>query len=553
MVDLSILIPSRNEVFLKNTIENILLHMEGNTEIIAVLDGQWADPPIEDHPKVTLVYHSESIGQRAATNEAAKISTAKYVMKVDAHCAFDQGFDVKLMEDMQDNWTVVPVMRNLHAFDWVCPNGHRRYQGPSGPCNFYLLDENGKETGEICGEPTIMDIVWIAKPSPQSTAYRFDKTLHFQYWNEYKKKQEGDLVETLSLQGSCFMMTRERYLDLNICDEELGSWGNQGTEVACKSWLSGGRVLVNKKTWYAHMFRTQGKDFGFPYPLSGKQVEQARQKTRDLFLNNKWEKAIYPFSWLIEKFSPIPDWDNAKIEKEELTKEILYYTCNTHDEKIELACRKQLLKSNLPIISVSLNKEIDFGDTRIVMEGTRSPEMMHKQILEGLKNSKADIIFLCESDVLYHPSHFNFIPKRDDVFYYNTNVWKVRYPDGHAVWTDDLQQISGLCAYRELLIDYYTKKTDQINKKGFDRHYEPGTKNQTIYPHIRGGKYGSENHLSEFPNLCIRHDKTLTKSKWSPNEFRDPKYAKGWKETDEVPGWQRFDEVLKGLLNDDYR
>ena len=50
MTDLSVLIPARNEMFLKNTIEDILTHAEGDTEIIAVLDGAWADPPLHDHP-----------------------------------------------------------------------------------------------------------------------------------------------------------------------------------------------------------------------------------------------------------------------------------------------------------------------------------------------------------------------------------------------------------------------------------------------------------------------------------------------------------------------
>src|SRR4030067_1393848 len=193
MTDLSILIPSRNEMFLKNTIEDILSNIEGDTEIIAVLDGEWADPSIEQNPKVTLIYHPESIGQRAATNEAARISTAKYLMKVDAHCAFDKGFDVKMIADMQEDWTMVPVMRNLHAFDWVCPEGHRRYQGPSGVC---------KE----CGKETIRDVIWYPKPSPQSRSYCFDSTPHFQYFREFNKRPEGkgEVTETMSLQGSYF-------------------------------------------------------------------------------------------------------------------------------------------------------------------------------------------------------------------------------------------------------------------------------------------------------------------------------------------------------------
>ena len=110
----------------------------------------------------------------------------------------------------------------------------------------------------------------------------------------------------MSLQGSCFMMTREKYWELNICDEAFGSWGSQGIEVAVKTWLSGGKVMCNHKTWYAHMFRTKAQNgFGFPYPQSGKQIQSAKSKARDIFFNNKWDKAIHPLSWLIERFMPV--------------------------------------------------------------------------------------------------------------------------------------------------------------------------------------------------------------------------------------------------------
>ena len=251
---LSILIPSRNEQFLARTIEDILANIEGETEVIAILDGAWAEPPITDDLRVTLIYHSESIGQRAATNEAARLSKAKYVMKCDAHCSFDKGFDVKMMKEMKDDWTMVPIMRNLHAFNWKCPDGHIRYQGPSGPC-------------EKCKKETKQDVVWIGKSNPQSKSYCFDSEPHFQYNNEYKSRQEykedepKKITETMSLQGSCFMMTRKKYWELGICDESFGSWGSQGIEVAVKTWLSGGRVVVNHNTWYAHMFRKQGGVF----------------------------------------------------------------------------------------------------------------------------------------------------------------------------------------------------------------------------------------------------------------------------------------------------
>src|SRR3990167_8273624 len=314
--DLSILIPARNEMFLYRTIEDILANIEADSEIIAVLDGAWIDPPIPQHERVNVIYVPESIGQRAATNMACKLSKAKYVMKLDAHCSFDKGFDRKMIEafkTVDDNVTMVPTMRNLWAFDWKCHHcGWKKYQGPTPE----KCDQCGK-TDKIRRK-----MMGVGKEKPQSNSYCFDVEPHFQYFNEYTKRpeyrkdlEETGLTETMSLQGSCWMLTRDKYWDLNICDENFGSWGSQGIEVAVKTWLSGARVLVNHKTWYAHMFRTQGGDFGFPYPIKNSDQEKAKAYARNLFFKNKWEKQIYPLSWLIEKFWPVKGWTDEDLTK----------------------------------------------------------------------------------------------------------------------------------------------------------------------------------------------------------------------------------------------
>jgi len=111
------------------------------------------------------------------------------------------------------------------------------------------------------------------------------------------------------------MCTRKKYWELDLCDEGLGNWGNQGIEVACKTWLSGGRVLCNHRTWYAHMFRTQGGDFSFPYHQSGRDVQKTKENVKSLFWDNKWPKQVRPLSWLIEKFFPVPGWTEKDIKK----------------------------------------------------------------------------------------------------------------------------------------------------------------------------------------------------------------------------------------------
>jgi hypothetical protein len=73
--------------------------------------------------------------------------------------------------------------------------------------------------------------------------------------------------------------------------------------------------MVNHKTWYAHMFRTQGGDFGFPYHISGHQVRDAKRTAKDLFFKNKWDKQIHPLNWLVEKFWPVPGWKDEDLRQ----------------------------------------------------------------------------------------------------------------------------------------------------------------------------------------------------------------------------------------------
>ena len=316
MKDLSILIPARNEMFLKRTIEDILENIEMDTEIIVVLDGDWSKPVLDQHDKVNVVYLSKSIGQRAATNLACRLSKAKYVMKLDAHCAMDKGFDRKMIETFKvvgDNVTLLPVMRNLWAFDWKCHS-----------CGWKIYQANGEE-GMRCGDCNSKrmkrKMIWKGKTNPQSTSYCFNAVPQFKYFEGYKhrpkyieNKKIKKVTETMSIQGSCFMLSREKYWELNVCDEEFGSWGNQGIEVACKTWLTGGRVLVNHNTWYAHLFRTN-HNLKFPWPVSGREQAKTKAKVRKAVYGGKLPKQKHPVSWLVEKFWPVPGWTDEDLEK----------------------------------------------------------------------------------------------------------------------------------------------------------------------------------------------------------------------------------------------
>lgn len=594
--DLSILIPARNEWYydldlLGHTVTNVLENTTDKCELIVVLDGSWSLNPLPSHPRLTVIHHNKSIGQRAATNEAARIATGSWLCKLDAHCAVDKDFDVKLITGMEDDWTVVAGQYNLQAFQWKCKKcGWLKDQSPKpeqcAKCRSQFIKlvplwfpRDGRENSNGIG----------GKRTAYTHSWYFDSTLTFGYWGEYaadeayckrhniqfRPETQVEVHDTMCLLGACWAIKRERYFDLDICDEKMGSWGNQGFEVSVKSWLSGGRLVVNRRTWFAHFFRVGG--INFPYEGGGRK-ERAVARSKELFLENKWPKQVRPLSWIIEHFAPVKDWSREgnpvtqQVMKagEEFyrrrglkasTKQVkastqpkagvIYYTCSTLSDPLATAVRHNLKAcTNGHEVGCVSRERLDFGDWNIVVDLPRSAATMHEQILAGLERSKADYVFLCEHDILYHPSHFDFIPPTNDRFYYNTNVWRVRATDGHAVRTDDCKQVSGLCADRRFLVEHYRKRVERIRKEGFSRKngYEPGT---------RGLPWGYDDHKAEswaspFPNLDIRHGKTLTGDHWTIDSFRNPKYAAGWQETDDaIEGWpQLSDGGLQQLLKE---
>ena len=240
-IDLSILIPARNEPYLDQTVEDIEKHKEGNTEDLVGLD-------------------TEPIGQRAMTNRLARKAKGKYLMKLDAHCSLQQGFDVKMMKRMEKDMVMTAMLCRLNVKEW--------------------------------------QIV----PKPFTKHYHFDTGMVFQY-DKYRDEDEV-LTETMALQGSLFMVEADTYWQWNLCDEEYGSWGFQGVETACKTWFNGGRVVTNKDVFYGHMFRVED----IPYTRTKEEIKKARSEAKKLLKHPK-------MPWLIEKFNYPADWTPEKVKE----------------------------------------------------------------------------------------------------------------------------------------------------------------------------------------------------------------------------------------------
>lgn len=222
-------------------------------------------------------------------------------------------------------------------------------------------------------------------------------------------------------------------------------------------------------------------------------------------------------------------------EAEGLTKGLLYYTSNDCNDNIATIVRENLLSIGLPIVSVSL-KPLDFG-TNIVLDMEKSVLTMYRQQVAGLEALNTDIVFFVEHDVIYPKCHFDFIPERKDVFYYDVNWWKVRMRDGKtAKW--NAIQVSGLCAYRDLLLEHYKRRVKRTEKR-FSRRvgFEPG-----LHQYPRGiDEYGFEIWESEIPYIDFVHDKNVTRHKFKPDIRLNQLVL-----SDRVPYWGR----TKGRVNE---
>lgn len=283
-MNVSVVIPSRSPQYLQRTIDDLLSHAESEVEVIVVLDGIWVDPPLKDDKRVIIIHQGTihgNRGMRAAINAGMRVAKGKYVAKSDEHCSFSQGWDVKLAADCADNEMIIPRRGRLDADAW------RKI-------------EDGRAD---------VDYMYIEYPY----AKLYDKTqgLHGAIW-----KREGRdhlmLDETPTSQGSFHFMSRKHW-DRTIKEmdaEHYGQFTAEAQELTCATWLSGGRVMVNKNVTYLHMHKgNNGKGYGFSnamYREHQRSMEMGRLYTIDHWLNTKEYK--YDWEWFINKFPDMPGW-----------------------------------------------------------------------------------------------------------------------------------------------------------------------------------------------------------------------------------------------------
>lgn len=275
MAKVSMILPSRGERFLPETIADIYNKATGEFEVIVILEGYWPNPPLIDRPGLIIIHKGTPEGLRSAVNTGAEAATGKYIMKLDAHCMLEKGFDEVMQADCDKDWVCVPRRRSLDPINWC-------------------ILENGKQP---------VDAHYLSFP------FKNDEIgMHGNVWlDRAAQRRDIPIDDEMSSQGSCYFMEKQYYKKLGgMSNEGYGTFTQEFQEIGNKAWLSGGRCVINKKTWYAHLHK--GKTYGRGYPLSKSEMIRGNHYCVKFWTQNMWKERTRDFKWLIEHFWPIPTW-----------------------------------------------------------------------------------------------------------------------------------------------------------------------------------------------------------------------------------------------------
>jgi hypothetical protein len=276
---LSVIIPSRTEVFLNNTIRDVLKNATGEIEVIPILDGYEPDELVEDdRVHYIRLPKNKLLQKRHGVNQGVKESKGEYVMSLDAHCMVAKGFDEQLIKDHQPNWVQIPRRNRLDAKNWCI---QEQYGKPPIDYEYFMWNSLLK-----------------------------DKGLHGYKWNERTIARKDIMIDdTMTMQASCWFMTKKWYNDRKFMKTEgYRGWGAEAEEICLETLKNGGEVKVNKNTSYAHLHK--GATYGRMYWM------------------NKWENDLcYKYSYnywvhenkdffikLINRFMPLPNWPEKWVD-----------------------------------------------------------------------------------------------------------------------------------------------------------------------------------------------------------------------------------------------
>jgi hypothetical protein len=212
---LSVIIPSYKDPYLQKTIFSILQNFQGEFEVIVVMDGYWA--PVPNDKRVRVLHLGKNAGMRNAINSGVKLARGEYIMRTDEHCMFDPGFDVAMTKVCEPDTIYTARRYFLDPVKW------ERMDLPHWDYERLMVNDGKKFEGR--------------------------------HWRERERERSHLLQdETMAMQGSCWVMPKAWWEKVigELDSEHYGPLIQDSHEMVFKTWKAGGRLMVNKETWFAH-------------------------------------------------------------------------------------------------------------------------------------------------------------------------------------------------------------------------------------------------------------------------------------------------------------
>ena len=207
-----------------------------------------------DHPQVRYVHLGKNRGMRGAINAGVAVSRGQFIMKTDEHCSFSEGFDKAMVENCAANHVMTALRHALDVDKWEV------MEGPPTGYEKLVFHDNCRFAG----------VRWR---------------------NRDIQRKDYEIDETMAFQGSCYVMSRE-WWDKVVGPLQIEGYGpfiQEMTEIGFKTWKAGGKLMLNKKAWYAHKHRKFKRTWSTNMAVTSAGRAYARDKWLDYF-----EKEIRP-------------------------------------------------------------------------------------------------------------------------------------------------------------------------------------------------------------------------------------------------------------------
>ena len=173
-----------------------------------------------------------------------------------------------LTETVEDNWIVTPRRYKLNPETW------KRFGSP------------------VDHEKLIIGTRMFGKK-------RGCKKFHAANWESRSLKRANIMIdEKTAMQGSCWLMSRKLW-DTAIKELQTEGYGilyQDSHEMTFKVWQVGGKLMLNKNTWYAHKAKEFPRTHHYPMAKADASFMYAIEQWGDYYNENvkpkikQWEK-----------------------------------------------------------------------------------------------------------------------------------------------------------------------------------------------------------------------------------------------------------------------